>query len=634
MICSRLSARPYLYISLRSLNAKSSGLVPVLTPNQYVTISENIVKRSTLSEDNIFQHFLLFYCKSLEKLPDVKKVTLIRRLFQSEKLDHKCLSTMSAEGLQNLGLLVACCVFLTKSDCLTAQVNKIFGSLSGDMISNSTSPNVIVSLQIGMTLTAIEGGLDSQLLLEQLTIMLNRISEDYIRETDSKKCQIFGVFSKMLNDLECLAGVSKFDSVMFLGTWVEMFLTEGDPQRCEKVLKFCQFVIDKADMNDISLTMINKFVVQPIKKFLKSRNQELRQCFDVAVGSLASFLLKLQLDEQEKHKNICTEILAMVSPPNCSFSVASEFLYLVLKRSKVRKLPQKLEDYQTVMANVVFNELCRLHIKPPESSDSEQREKIAVLIECFFNCPEFCSIKPELLNVNPQKENMVFDFFTIIKGHYQSMDFSDGQLFKNFVWKMFEGIPETLTTTLVGQTPEDVRCKRLYQLVAQMFEQIPSLLYNPSRPNSPILILFQTFFLKREQQNKRHMFQVLPKVFWGLSFISFRSNNLFLKDISKVFDDVYTHVADRDWTTRKDDPFLVSLFRSSFADKVQDWARQFRFGLMNHIADPNSGHCKLPKSADQLIVLLFFIEKLEKNTKDLAILENDFTKLYPFLLQV
>ena len=297
-------------------------------------------------------------------------------------------------------------------------------------------------------------------------------------------------------------------------------------------------------------------------------------------------------------------------------------------------MSEMLRDHQTVMANVVFNELCMHLVKQTDNNATEQHRKLAALLECFICCPEFAPIKDKLLKLNPEKEDLVFDFLTIIKEFYQSMAFSDGQLFKNFVWKMFEGIPETLTTTLIGQTAEDGRCKIIYQLVAQMFEQIPSLLYNPSRPNSPILILFQTFFLKRDQKNKRHMFQVLPNVFWGLSSISYRSDNLFLKDIFKVFDDAYGHIADRDWTTRKEDPFLVSLFKSSFADEVEDCARQFRFSVMNHIADPNSGHCKLPKAADHLIVLLFFIEKIERNTKDLVILENDFAKLYPFLLQV
>ena len=529
---------------------------------------------------------------------------------------------------------MACCLYLTKSDCLTAQVNKIFGSLSGDMISNSSCPNVIVSLQIGMTLTAVEVGLESQLLLEQLTIMLNRISEDYVRETESRQCQIFGVFSKMLNDLECLAGCSKFDSVMFLGTWVEMFLTEGDPQRCGKVLKFCQFVVDKANVNEISVTMVSKFVVKPIQKFLKSRSQDLQNCFDIAADILATFYLILYQSNDEKHKNIRHEIFSIVSPPICSYSIASEFVYRVVVRSNSDISPVILRDHQTVVANVAFNALCTSFVKFQGVGDSYLLEKLSVLLQCLIDCPQLDGLKSDLQKMGPHNENLLLDFVSKLKGIYQSMPFSDGQLFKNFVWKMFESVPETLTSTLVGQTSEDGRCKRLYQLVAHMFEEIPGLLYNPSRPNSPILILFQMFFLKRDQQNKRHMFQVLPKVFWGLSKISYRSNNLFLKDILKVFDDVYTHVAARDWNARRQDPFLVTLFTSSFADEAEDSVRAFRHAIMNHIADPTSGHCKLPKVHDELAVLLFFVSRLEHCTKDSVILENDFTKIYPFLLQV
>ena len=137
---------------VRSLLQKSGTLVPVLTAKQYLQITRSIVQQQSPTEDSTFQHFLLFYSQCLDKIPEVKKLTLLRRLFTSEKLDHKTLASLSAEGLQNLGLLVATCLHLVKPDSLTAQVNKIFGSLSGDMISNSSAPSVVVSLQIGMAL--------------------------------------------------------------------------------------------------------------------------------------------------------------------------------------------------------------------------------------------------------------------------------------------------------------------------------------------------------------------------------------------------------------------------------------------------------------------------------------------------
>ena len=580
----------------------------------------------------MFQHFLRFYSRGLDKIPELKRVTLIRRLFQSEKWDHKSLGTMSAESLQNLGLLVGCCLFLIKPDSLTAQINKMFGSLSGDMISNSSSPNVVVSLQIGITLLALEVGLESQLLLEQLTIMLNRTSEDYVRETDSRKSQIFGVFSKMLNDLECLAGSSKFDSVMFLGTWVEMFLTEGDPQRSGKVLKFCQFVIDKANVNETSVAMVSKFVVKPIQKFMKSRNEDLQQCFNIAADVLAKFYLILHQNDNEKQKNIRLEIFSIATPPNCSYSLASEFLYRTLQQSNSDITSHLILTHQNVLANVVFSVMCTNYVRPQEFSDTDKLEKFSVLLQCLFDCPHLAGIKSELQNLSPQKEGLVLDFVSLLTDFHQNMPFSDGQLFKNFVWKMFESVPETLTTALVGHTVDEGRCKRLYQLVAHMFLQIPNLLYNPSRPNSPILILFQTFVLKREQQNKLQMFLVLPKIFWGLSKISYRSNNLFLKHIMKVFDEVYAQVAKKDWSAGKQDPFLVSLFTSSFADEVEDSVRSFRQALMNHIGEP--AYCKLPNSQEDIASLLFFVSKLEQSTKDRALLQSDFTKLYPFLLQV
>ncbi|XP_063694708.1 uncharacterized protein LOC134826308 [Bolinopsis microptera] len=621
----------------RSLNSRSSSLVPVLSPHQYSRTSESIVKLDTLTEDTMFQHFLRFYSRGLDKIPEVKRVTLIRRLFQSEKWDHKSLATMSAESLQNLGLLVGCCLLLIKPDSLTAQVNKMFGSLSGDIISNSSSPNVVVSLQIGMTLSAVEVGLDSQLLLEQLTIMLNRISEDYVRESDSRKCQIFGVFSKMLNDLECLAGSCKFDSVMFLGTWVEMFLTEGDPQRSGKVLKFCQFVIDKANVNDTSVAMVSKFVVKPIQKFIKSRNQDLQQCFNIAADVLAKLFLILHQNDNEKQKNIRLEIFSIATPPNCPYSLASEFLYRTLQQSNITShsdiTSRLILDHQNVMANVVFTVMCTNHVRPQEfSNDTDKLEKFSVLLQCLFDCPHLAGIKPELQNLSPQKEGLVLDFVSLLTDFHQNMPFSDGQLFKSFVWKMFESVPETLTTTLVGHTVDDGRCKRLYQLVAHMFLKIPNLLYNPSRPNSPILVLFQTFVLKREQQNKLQMFLVLPNIFWGLSRISYRSNNLFLKHIMKVFDEVYAQAAKKDWSAGKQDPFLVSLFTSSFAEEVEDSVRSFRQVLMDHIREP--AYCKLPNTQEDIAGLLYFISKLEQSTKDRALLLSDFTKLYPFLLQV
>ena len=466
-------------------------------------------------------------------------------------------------------------------------------------------------------------------MLEQVTIMLNRCSEDYVRETETRRPQLFGVFSKLLDEIEGMAGHLTFDSASFLGTWVEMFLCEADPGRCCKVLNFCRFAVEMAAANQNSAGFISKYVVKPVQKFIKLSQPELVECQEMAAYVLAKFSIlvdKMEIESDKKEKYL-NDILTLLTPPNCNYSLSACFLYRLFSEDTC---PEYFYSFPGTIANVTFNFLCNSHVSN-ENIVKDELEKHSVLLKHLLKCPQLIELEQKFSTISPLKGGLVIDLTLDICHLYQTKQFSDAQVLKNFAWRMFDGISGTFNTILVKEKHEDLVCKRVYNLLSHFIENLSDLLYSPSRPNSPLLSLFQTFFVKRDQTCRKYMLLSLTTVFSGLSKLSYRSNNLFFKDISKVFDDAYTSMAAKDWELKKPDPRMVSLFALSFQISPEESVGAFRGSIMEHVA---AKYCVLPQSPDKLVVLLYFLSKLEERTRSSVLLLRDCTLLLPFLLQV
>ena len=602
-----------------------------MDPKQYTAVIDSILAPDVAEVESTFEKFLQFYVNSLLRIPEAKRLNLIKRILNMER---QTLCNMSLQSFQNYGLWIGVCINLTDPGSLSAQLCRIFATHSSDLISTCRFPGALISFQAALILLHAKLGIEYDLLADHIAIMIAKLSEDYIRSENQKKNILFGYISKSFDNILLLLKENiKLTPTTFFGPWIGILMEEGHEQRLVRMLQIVHRILLSSApyCNETDIKLTNQLVVKPILKFLQIKSDKdkvLLETIAIVLTEFSVLVLRFPRFRDTFYQQI---ILNHISKqPFHSLYLSFNFTHAIILHEKSAEL---VKDNETKLCNIVFIALSQYYVlHDPSTITSEPQDKKLLQL-----LPFLVSAVPFDMGIHISEEgfpNFPLSFITKLNSLFLSLSFSDTQVLKEFVWKIVSGLSSTLLTMLLGKLSE-LSLNKLFSYLATIFETIPNLLFSSSKDNSPLIELFNTFFTPRlsslPTDVRKSRTAILPNVFSGLSSISYKSNNLFFKDIMKVFDDVYPQVSASDWKANRETPFLTRMFSFSFENSLTKSSLSFRKSFMLYL---KSSRYLDSDNLSKTAIFVFFLLKLETRTTNLELLLFDFHTLYPFLLQV
>ena len=370
-------------------------------------------------------------------------------------------------------------------------------------------------------------------------------------------------------------------------------LEELNPLRCARVLKFVNVFTKACRMyegcKDNMIASYNKSVLKPLRKYHSTRS-----CREVAV-ILANYASLLHQDI--KHRPSLDLVLNMVLPKSSAQVATSvQFILHVIENGD----GEVLSGWSQRVLNIWLLHVLTLHINSTLNA-AEHVVGLAALTEYVVKTSELSELDLSALDQNTG--DIISSFISSVKAHYSSLEFSKAQIFKEMVCKTFDNVHTVLAPILTSE--DNTVIMRLYSTLSELLEELPLILHSNAKTTSPYTELFQTFYSqqirsKRSADNsdidiRKIMAKSLPRVFNGLSSLSYKTNTVFFKEILKVFNDIYPEVSSSDRKLKRDPPFLVSLFSTSYVASPPPSVLYFRQSFISYMCDVRHGYCTLPK---------------------------------------